>query len=640
MASSIDLHPPIHWGQTSSTVSLRIGLTDVKYPKVEINQDSIKFQATGCSGSRGEQLYSFEIELYEKVDAKASSYKINDREISVSLQKKKNDSNSNVWPRLTKASAKLPWLKADFDRMTFSEDDSDDEQKKSMFNKNFNEDMYKSLRQDSRKAKTKGFLDHRTNWLLFYNLFQFIAYFWVFTRLTMYLLTHGHLKNGYKVVENPIKLCQALTILETIHPLIGFTKGDYLVPFFQFLFRNLILFIVINFNRQIQTSPIVPCLLFVWSFVEIFRYPYYGIRLLNKENRAITWFRYTFWIVLYPLGAFIEGLIIYKSLDHYRSKGYFSITLPNRANFAFNFVLFLQIYLVLMPFDRRAMVAPPNLSIDKIFRRLLSSTEKLVEEKAIEDWKVHQFAQALTDMLNDVHKWANFPSSKQLKNYKERVDRLRQTVDPVKLEDQTFPQNVPKLRQVDLSLEKQQAEIPTSSISLSENEKQHNTLKRLERPNLNRQQQYIQSEEDKQDDIATSMRQTTKSLLHSAQRLNDIVKDDQKKLVEAENLIDTNTAKLHVQSRRLKHNAYNVSNCWIYLMLIAVLVTFIYLTLFMRMFGKRTKSIVYSTKDSKSSYGNNLINQSTINSTNITTTKSTDYISLLLNYANENHTDL
>ena len=75
-------------------------------------------------------------------------------------------------------------------------------------------------------------------------------------------------------------------------------------------------------------------------------------------------------------------------------------------------------------------------------------------------------------------------------------------------------------------------------------------------------------------------------------------------------------------------------------MLIAVLVTFIYLTLFMRMFSKRTKSIVYSTKDSKSSYGNNLINQSTVNSTNITTTKSTDYISLLLNYANENHTDL
>lgn len=40
----------------------------------------------------------------------ACNYKINDREINVSLKKKKTDENS-VWPRLTKTSAKLPWLK-------------------------------------------------------------------------------------------------------------------------------------------------------------------------------------------------------------------------------------------------------------------------------------------------------------------------------------------------------------------------------------------------------------------------------------------------------------------------------------------------------------------------------------------------
>jgi hypothetical protein len=46
--------------------------------------------------------------------------------------------------------------------------------------------------------------------------------------------------------------------------------------------------------------------------------------------------------------------------------------------------------------------------------------------------------------------------------------------------------------------------------------------------NLNRQQQYIQSEEDKQDDIATSMGTTAKNLLNKAQRIHDIVKDDRK----------------------------------------------------------------------------------------------------------------
>jgi len=75
-------------------------------------------------------------------------------------------------------------------------------------------------------------------------------------------------------------------------------------------------------------------------------------------------------------------------------------------------------------------------------------------------------------------------------------------------------------------------------------------------------------------------------------------------------------------------------------MLIIVIITFIYLTLFMRMFRKRIPIIIHSNIGSKSSLLNNSINQITINHTNITTTKSTDYISLLLNYANENHTDL
>jgi hypothetical protein len=36
-------------------------------------------------------------------------------------------------------------------------------------------------------------------------------------------------------------------------------------------------------------------------------YPYYGMRLLKQQNRLLTWLRYTLWIVLYPIGAFLEG---------------------------------------------------------------------------------------------------------------------------------------------------------------------------------------------------------------------------------------------------------------------------------------------------------------------------------------------
>ena len=114
------------------------------------------------------------------------------------------------------------------------------------------------------------------------------------------------------------------------------------------------------------------------------------------------------------------------------------------------------------------------------------------------------------------------------------------------------------------------------------------------------------------------------------------------KIGDAADRVDRNTMKLIAQSKRLKENAYKSSNCWIYVMLLVVIVTFIYLTLFMRMFRKRTiLPASPSSFGAKSTLLDNSINQTSINQSNGTevTTKSTDYISLLLNYANENHTD-
>jgi hypothetical protein len=37
-----------------------------------------------------------------------------------------------------------------------------------------------------------------------------------------------------------------------------------------------------------------------------------------------------------------------------------------------------------------AMISSLNVTMDKTFRRLLFSTEKLLEEKSIEDWKLDQ----------------------------------------------------------------------------------------------------------------------------------------------------------------------------------------------------------------------------------------------------------
>lgn len=41
------------------------------------------------------------------------------------------------------------------------------------------------------------------------------------------------LTDSYAHVENVIKICQAVSFLEIVHPMIGFTKGDWTSPLIQ-----------------------------------------------------------------------------------------------------------------------------------------------------------------------------------------------------------------------------------------------------------------------------------------------------------------------------------------------------------------------------------------------------------------------
>lgn len=90
---------------------------------------------------------------------------------------------------------------------------------------------------------------------------------------------------------------------------------------------------------------------------------------------------------------FLSGLLVYKSLEFYDKNRYFSLDLPNSWNFAFNFGLFLRIYLFVMPLGEFSLrkAQRQNSSIDmKIFfffstvahdEIYVNSTQKDIEEK-------------------------------------------------------------------------------------------------------------------------------------------------------------------------------------------------------------------------------------------------------------------
>lgn len=57
-------------------------------------------------------------------------------------------------------------------------------------------------------------------------------------------------------------------------------------------------------------------------------------------------YRYTFFIVLYPMGVAGELLTIYAALPYVQKTGLYSVTLPNKYNFSFDYYTFLILTMV------------------------------------------------------------------------------------------------------------------------------------------------------------------------------------------------------------------------------------------------------------------------------------------------------
>lgn len=69
--------------------------------------------------------------------------------------------------------------------------------------------------------------------------------------------------------------------------------------------------------------------------------------VLNSEYLKPTFcFRYTFFIVLYPMGVTGELLTIYAALPYVQKTGLYSVTLPNKYNFSFDYYTFLIVVMI------------------------------------------------------------------------------------------------------------------------------------------------------------------------------------------------------------------------------------------------------------------------------------------------------
>ena len=154
----------------------------------------------------------------------------------------------------------------------------------------------------------------------------------------------------YPIVITTLMVAEGIQGLEVIHVLLGWSKGDLASTVLQNVGRWIILFIVIIPHETAHTLPSFAMVCFTWSAIEVIRYPYYILQLLNRTVEIVTWIRYTAWIPLYPTGILSEMITILYTLPEIHKEGKFDLTLPNSLNFSFNLSWVLQYFALIVTF--------------------------------------------------------------------------------------------------------------------------------------------------------------------------------------------------------------------------------------------------------------------------------------------------
>lgn len=334
---SQSLTPHVYWAQRHGELFLRVDLSDVQKPDVTISENTLFFRAHG-HGAKGDNAYEFRLAFLEAVNSEPL-FKTTERQVNITVKK----IESKWWDRLTKQEKKPIFLVPDFDRW-LDESDAETELREKEELEEINKISLES------RVRKNSYVTMKTGYLFMYNLVQFLGFSWIFVNMSVRLFVFGQdsLFDTFHAVGDMMNFCQILAIVEVINPLLGLVKTALVPAIIQVLGRIMILFVVLGSQAEMQNKAAVFAVFYLWSIIEMFRYPYYMLSCIGTEWKILTWIRYTIWIPLYPLGVIAEAVCVVQSIPHFEESGRFTAQLPNPLNISFSFTYFLQVYLIIM----------------------------------------------------------------------------------------------------------------------------------------------------------------------------------------------------------------------------------------------------------------------------------------------------
>ncbi|XP_034015269.1 very-long-chain (3R)-3-hydroxyacyl-CoA dehydratase-like isoform X2 [Thalassophryne amazonica] len=330
------LTPHVYWAQRHGDIYLRVELSDAKNLNINLQGNTLHFRAQG-HGAKGDNEYEFSLEFLEPVKPEVG-HKSTQRQVDIKIKKQKE----HWWDRLTLQEKKPLFLAPDFDRWLDESDAEMELQAKE-------EEKINKISVESRVRKDP-YLSLKKGYLFMYNLVQFLGFSWIFINMTvrLFILGQDSFYDTFHTMADMMYFCQMMAVLEVINPLLGLVKTGFFPAMIQVAGRNVILFAIFGSLEQMQNKPVVFFVFYLWSTIEIFRYPFYMLSCIDTEWKLLTWLRYSLWIPLYPLGVIAEAVAVIQSLPIFDETRLFSLYLPESLGRSLSFSYILQVYLVLM----------------------------------------------------------------------------------------------------------------------------------------------------------------------------------------------------------------------------------------------------------------------------------------------------
>ncbi|KAJ3339370.1 hypothetical protein HDU91_001032, partial [Kappamyces sp. JEL0680] len=151
-------------------------------------------------------------------------------------------------------------------------------------------------------------------YLIAYNFLS--CYGWLavlYQTIDYLLLNNGHYQGVYPVVGKLLQVVQTAALLEVVHATIGIVKAAPNPTIMQVSSRLYIVWYILAAYpvKEVYSSPFFTSMVIAWCITEIVRYSYYGLGLLLGTAPYVSvWMRYSFFFVLYPIGAFSEFMLV------------------------------------------------------------------------------------------------------------------------------------------------------------------------------------------------------------------------------------------------------------------------------------------------------------------------------------------